>query len=1198
MSGLEEEDTKTDSEMKWRGFKEEKKKARGFRGYSSISSEYASSQSDLGHLSEQDREKDEQDNMINVDEKRSRQRNTERYWAIRRTPVENFIETNIAKSVQNLLKAGNLIAITGFPGSGKSITVQKCVEHLAEEMNIPVRYIHTRKEMHYIYSEDKNFLIVIDGPFDTISYDQNFTSFLSGVRKCVVRCKRLRLKKIVIVIQKEVLNFMKLQFEDHSWKNEFLTLDFSNMGLSRDEERRILMEKIGNNTAEIEDIVSIDSVIYGFPECCRRLSLHERETKEEFLKISIGMLKDHFNKMDSLVLYPLALIVLENGVIEFKDIQHIAQNEGRLTHIFELLTKSNRPVYCSYSQLTNIVKALSDVYIKYDQSSFQFECSDKLVSEAVHKLLFTRNPWRYIEICPVSRLQHLSNDNDYLGCISGPLYMWLCKRIAAELQNNHNDMFFLILWKLQIWNDVCFVSHIMPVLSEMFETPNLAVVERFMALSQTIKNAYLVSALLHNIPYMKINKKCELVYTPSSKNGIFADEKIHSCTCSVCLLKEKTNKKLIKAMNLDNSFNFLSTCIRQATNCYRNSIVLAMDVLTFSQEKNILNTIFDENNKCSQICIKPNSNMSLVPSLSKENLSCSLFCWSLLPNINLQLQNILIELCEKTKSDWYMKVAFQFATEIWIRSVCAKLPYPPENFSSKLFKKELEKICKEKLSSLCQLRCIYLGRQSNQPLDCISHILATVLDRNASASITTNGFFGLSVIIRETNEVNKEAENLLVHEEMIHYQTAKLSGNRIEELFRSHSNLTLVNYSNVKSKGFGTTQARVEQLSCVVLYCHVKGFIPFGESSFPRTIDGFTVDVRECLCTFAINSMRIGDRIGSAELSKSGTLGCFIELSDSTAFITCAHVLYSSKTLREHNFKKASEKIEIQVIDRRQHGESQIVGLVKTAAFDYGDPRMTSVDAALIEMTGVHPIDEKFSEVYSADQVEHAGFSSRTNLCFPYGEVEKVSRANFRSDIIKVGAESGLTIGRLRKGNSAARVRNNIEVTIDSSSDFTPVFYNQFEVLPQILPSVISEAHTPFLINGDSGALIFVVKSDNPLILKAIGMAVAVTSYDSCLMTPIHNVLNSLNISTDKVFKFESRAEANSQGITIKDLEKVLQNVQVGIMREVGEFKEDLKSDIAVSNTTLTNRLDSVDKELHKFNDRLSKIEENEKKTK
>lgn len=167
---------------------------------------------------------------------------------------------------------------------------------------------------------------------------------------------------------------------------------------------------------------------------------------------------------------------------------------------------------------------------------------------------------------------------------------------------------------------------------------------------------------------------------------------------------------------------------------------------------------------------------------------------------------------------------------------------------------------------------------------------------------------------------------------------------------------------------------------------------------------------------------------------------------------------------------------------------------------------------------------------------------------------------------------------------------------IDPSADCAPLFFNQFEVLPQMLPSVVSDTQEPFLTNGDSGAFIFVVKNDDPLLFKAIGMAIAVTSYGSCIMTPIHPVLNSFNLSSDSLLKFESREQNDSQNITITNLQNALENMQLNIIRRMGEFQDKLTSDMAASNTTMNRRLDSVDSKLDDFNQRLTQTEENVKK--
>ena len=52
----------------------------------------------------------------------------------------------------------------------------------------------------------------------------------------------------------------------------------------------------------------------------------------------------------------------------------------------------------------------------------------------------------------------------------------------------------------------------------------------------------------------------------------------------------------------------------------------------------------------------------------------------------------------------------------------------------------------------------------------------------------------------------------------------------------------------------------------------------------------------------------------------------------------------------------------------------------------------------------------------------------------------------------------------------------------------------------------------PFATAGDSGSLVFMLRDNKEDDLVCIGMVVGTSSHDSCIMTPIENVLNALNL--------------------------------------------------------------------------------------
>jgi hypothetical protein len=185
--------------------------------------------------------------------------------------------------------------------------------------------------------------------------------------------------------------------------------------------------------------------------------------------------------------------------------------------------------------------------------------------------------------------------------------------------------------------------------------------------------------------------------------------------------------------------------------------------------------------------------------------------------------------------------------------------------------------------------------------------------------------------------------------------------------------------------------------------------------------------------------------------------------------------------------------------------------------------------------------------------------------------MEQISTFNFRKQVIKVGASSGLTLGSLRMGRSCAQIIDERDVTIEGS--FSVTLFKQLEVLPRIDPSQPSDSRQAFVSSGDSGALVFAIHNENPMILKCIGMVVASTSYGSCLMTPIDKVLDALNLPYNCLSKFPiPRSSLDSDSESLRDvLTSITQ--QLTAMTSTMATKSDVES---------------LKQDLEKFNDRLT----------
>lgn len=105
-----------------------------------------------------------------------------------------------------------------------------------------------------------------------------------------------------------------------------------------------------------------------------------------------------------------------------------------------------------------------------------------------------------------------------------------------------------------------------------------------------------------------------------------------------------------------------------------------------------------------------------------------------------------------------------------------------------------------------------------------------------------------------------------------------------KELFKTHSNLTMICPSAFKSKGFGSKEHTVTDIDCISLFCRLKGIIPIGEPHFPLKINGFQTDVLEGT-SYLTSAFHIGDQICNSE-KETGTLGGFVKYYGFDTFLT------------------------------------------------------------------------------------------------------------------------------------------------------------------------------------------------------------------------------------------------------------------------------------------------------------------------
>ncbi|KAK3594412.1 hypothetical protein CHS0354_034147 [Potamilus streckersoni] len=348
------------------------------------------------------------------------------------------------------------------------------------------------------------------------------------------------------------------------------------------------------------------------------------------------------------------------------------------------------------------------------------------------------------------------------------------------------------------------------------------------------------------------------------------------------------------------------------------------------------------------------------------------------------------------------------------------------------------------------------------------------------------------------------------------YKDAMLIERAIEEygedLFRKHNNLEAISGSSFMlsmSKGY-------IRLPCLVLYCQVKGIVPYGEKMFPKTLQigehTLAVDVREGFLRRGMlqpesldsqnDKLRMGISIGAMDLNISGTLGPFVKLDGGNiGFITCAHVVEGGNGQIVHPANGES------LTD--MHLSERLCGEVRNIVFNpqfreqnNGLSINVGVDAALVKVKGKRGVDiEKFPSV-TPKALERAGFDPSEPPHFRYGSIQYP--LDFQcvqgKRVIKYGQTTGLTKGSIQLKGVMVKRRN---AELETPTRFKVVMKNQY----------IVERHggVPFFTLGDSGAGVFLVGKNNQLIL--IGLAIGMLDMDHCVVTPIEYVLQALNLS-------------------------------------------------------------------------------------
>ncbi|XP_053386953.1 uncharacterized protein LOC123542924 [Mercenaria mercenaria] len=376
-------------------------------------------------------------------------------------------------------------------------------------------------------------------------------------------------------------------------------------------------------------------------------------------------------------------------------------------------------------------------------------------------------------------------------------------------------------------------------------------------------------------------------------------------------------------------------------------------------------------------------------------------------------------------------------------------------------------------------------------------------------------------------------------------------------LLQQHKNITSISVSSVKSRNFNTMK-ELCPVPCIVIYVHVKGMIPIDEEALPTRLDGFDVDVREgAFSPFLHEPNQVPDSIsmgcqiqGPGENVDEdgnvlgGTLGGFIDHPEfGLCCITSAHVILSAETMRTINpfgWQPPHTYNNICYQPCPPHGFGRVV----LAVCKEGNDDSSGVEVVMITVED-RPLADKGSD----------------GLPYRSGDIMELSELiqqmdNSYMEVIKYGAETGITKGKVHSEQTTIKF---ISPELSHSKlNFT--LRNQIEIIGDDI----------FAKPGDSGAIVFHVAQNKPL--KAIGMLEGGTSYNTFIVTPICEILKSLDLPPPLHMKVFDHVH---MGTDLDYLEQRVENLE--------GTTENIKADVADIKTELQQQRQTMDEQGQKL---------------
>ncbi|XP_060603964.1 uncharacterized protein LOC132756836 isoform X2 [Ruditapes philippinarum] len=346
-----------------------------------------------------------------------------------------------------------------------------------------------------------------------------------------------------------------------------------------------------------------------------------------------------------------------------------------------------------------------------------------------------------------------------------------------------------------------------------------------------------------------------------------------------------------------------------------------------------------------------------------------------------------------------------------------------------------------------------------------------------------------------------------------------------DKLMKKHKLLTAISGGLVRSKKYGSPDARLSKELCIVLYVLCKDYIPIDEKVFKKEYGGISIDVREGFFTpFAftassyLESMRMGCQIGRRQMV--GTVGGFLECRGyGLCGLTCAHVLLDSSEMialinnpngimnwqhppSDNNVYQPNSDVNTQAAATHDHFAGKLI----KAVYQKGGFGKTGIEVALFQVEKRYPLSGHFPTLQDGTTSE---------MQFHRGKVAGFSRLRF-GRVKKFGAATDTTDGTIVMEAPILSVKYCKD--FQYSGDYQMILHNLLEV--KTLSVTPQGGIVPFADSGDSGALVFCDGNDGEML--CVGIIEGGITAGTVVVMPIMPILDILKVKDFTNFELEN----------------------------------------------------------------------------